>query len=143
MHGQKIPHGNGWGGWAVPNLSLQEIHLLQPVLRVSEYRSTTQHNQWIQDRSGFETTEMSVLGVGRLLETVLLFSINFVHKCLSAYLLWNFFYIFDLLSLLSLCIYYISFPLFWIANNISSISISLCFKQFLYTVCDMVLVIYW
>lgn len=143
MHGQKIPHGNGWGGWAVPNLSLQEIHLLQPVLRVSEYRSTTQHNQWIQDRSGFETTEMSVLGVGRLLETVLLFSINFVHKCLSACLLWNFFYIFDLLSLLSLCIYYISFPLFWIANNISSISISLCFKQFLYTVCDMVLVIYW
>lgn len=58
-------------------------------------------------------------------------------------LLWNFFYIFDLLSLLSLCIYYISFPLFWIANNISSISISLCFKQFLYIVCDMVLVIYW
>jgi len=85
MHGQKIPHGNGWGGWAVPNLSLQEIYLLQPVLKVSEYRSTTQHNQWIQDRSGFETTEMSVLGVGRLLETVLLFFINFVHKCLSAY----------------------------------------------------------
>lgn len=142
MHGQKIPHGNGWGGWAVPNLSLQEIHLLQPVLKVSGYRSTTQHNQWIQDRSGFETTEMSVLGVGRLLETVLLFFYKFCSQ-MPLCLLWNFFYIFDLLSLLSLCIYYISFPLFWIANNISSISISLCFKQFLYTVCDMVLVIYW